>query len=486
MKYKDFKSALKFLEEYGFEYGLDSITNKRSCYRNFYGEIVLEYYRLDPNYYIPQIYIEINGWKNKINIEEEYKIISNKKFVGFYTKVHEVIKLELETNFKIYDLIVDSKYLSKLTEVFEYIYPYNKNHLLNNLKKQAFKNDLLRIINDDMFFVPVESNHSGGLWYVANINEENDITKITGKIVVNPDDKGNQSKKPYTKKQKIKDTFMIIFGFILFWWVLLFVFIITGILQIFNKKENENKEVTPKTRTSKLDNFMINKLGCKRINTVVFKTFGQIKNTKTDIDYTLFEEELINCIKSSKIQSYLRENIDSLNILQLATLIMENETNKLKLFKFLKEIVESEYERKLLSIAIKDIKKHKYDDKKTGKFYEKHDPRINRPNCPFSEFIPFPIIFKQYDIALYKESKENNLVVIYKTLNTEIYNNDYDDCCYLAYDLSAFDLINEDKLFKAHCHPHACNLEIVDEKYLTQKQKEQYNDIVNYLKNKEK
>ena len=337
-----------------------------------------------------------------------------------------------------------------------------------------------------MFFVPVESNHSGGLWYVANINEENDITKITGKIVVNPDDKGNQSKKPYTKKQKIKDTFMIVFGFILFWWVLLFVFIITGILQIFNKKENENKEVTPNTRTSKLDNFMINKLGCKRINTVVFKTYGQIKNTKTDIDYTLFEEELINCINSSKIQSYLRENIDSLNILQLATLIMENETNKLKLFKFLKEIVESEYERKLLSIAIKDIKKHKYDDKKTGKFYEKHDPRINRPNCPFSEFIPFPIIFKQYDIALSKESKENNLVVIYKTPNTEIYNNDYDDCCYLAYDLSASDLINEDKLFKAHCHPHACNLEIVDEKSLTQKQKEQYNDIVNYLKNKEK
>ena len=61
MKYKDFKSALKFLEEYGFEYGLDSITNKRSCYRNFYGEIVLEYYRLDANDYIPQVYIEING-----------------------------------------------------------------------------------------------------------------------------------------------------------------------------------------------------------------------------------------------------------------------------------------------------------------------------------------------------------------------------------------------------------------------------------------
>ena len=485
MKYKDFKSALKFLEEYGFEYGLDSITNKRSCYRNFYGEIVLEYYRLDANDYIPQIYIEINGWKNKINIEEEYKVISNKKFVNFYTKVHEVIKLELETNYKIYDLIVENKYLSSLTEVFEYIYPYNKKHLLNNLKKQAFKNDLLRIINDDMFFVPVESNHSGGFWYVANINEENETTKITGKIVVNPDDKGNQSRKPYTRKQKVMDTFRIIFGFIFFWWVLLFAFIITGILQIFNKKENENKETTHKTRASKLDNFMINKLGCKRINTVIFKTFGQIKNTKTDIDYTLFEEELINCIKSSKIQSYLREIIDSLNTLQLATLIAENEANKLKLFKFLKEFAESEYERKLFSLAIKEIKKYGFDDKKTAKFYEKHDPRINRPNCPFSEFIPFPVIFKQYDIALYKESRENNLVVIYKTPNTEIYNNDYDDCCYLAYDLLASELINEDKLFEIHCHPHVCNLEIVDEKSLTQKQKEQYNDLVNYLKNKE-
>ena len=38
---------------------------------------------------------------------------------------------------------------------------------------------------------------------------------------------------------------------------------------------------------------------------------------------------------------------------------------------------------------IKEVKKYGFDDKKTGKFYEKYDPRIIRPNCPFSEFLPY-------------------------------------------------------------------------------------------------
>lgn len=42
-KYRDFKSALCFLEEYGFEYTKDSVTGKRECYKNYFGEIVLEY-----------------------------------------------------------------------------------------------------------------------------------------------------------------------------------------------------------------------------------------------------------------------------------------------------------------------------------------------------------------------------------------------------------------------------------------------------------
>ena len=58
-KYKDFQSSLEFLLDYGFEFSKDSATGRHKCYKNEYGEIVLRYKKLDPNYYVPQICIEI-------------------------------------------------------------------------------------------------------------------------------------------------------------------------------------------------------------------------------------------------------------------------------------------------------------------------------------------------------------------------------------------------------------------------------------------
>ena len=39
MKYKDFKTSLEFLQNYGFEYCKDSATGRAECYKNEFGEI---------------------------------------------------------------------------------------------------------------------------------------------------------------------------------------------------------------------------------------------------------------------------------------------------------------------------------------------------------------------------------------------------------------------------------------------------------------
>ncbi len=477
MRYLDFKSALKFLEEFGFEYGMDSMTNKRECYRNFYGEIILEYYRLDANEYIPQICIEINGWKSKIDIDEKHKNLSGR---NYYTKLHDVIKLELFTNYKIYNLKVENQYLTKVTKVCEYIYSYNKEQFLEKLKRFSSANNKIRIINDKQFSMAVENNHAGCLWYVAEITEENNLSKISGKIITNPDENGNQSRKPYTTKEKIKDTFWIIIGLILLWWIVLFVYLIVSVSNKIKKNEcNEIQNVY-----TKLDNFMINKFGCKKIDNLTFETFGQIKMKKNDLDYSSFANEVINLIFSSDIRDYLNQNFDSLNIMQIATLIMENKTDKIKLLKLLKNLTGDNYVKKLFSIAIKETKKYGCDDKKTAAFYTKKDPRMNKPSCPFNEYIKMPILLNKFDVALYKEDGKENLVVIYKHPSYENPIQEYDEECYLAYTLLACERLDDYKLFQIHCHPHACNLEKVDFEKLTDVQKNYYKIIVDYLKNK--
>ena len=113
-KYKDFESALEFLLDYGFEFCNDSATGRHKCYKNEYGEIVLRYKQLDPNYYVPQICIEINYWKKVIDIDKEFVQISKKKFTMFYDMVHEVINNQINKNNKIFDLRINPKYHNQI------------------------------------------------------------------------------------------------------------------------------------------------------------------------------------------------------------------------------------------------------------------------------------------------------------------------------------------------------------------------------------
>ncbi len=256
MKYKDFKTALAFLEDYGFEYCLDKVTGKRECYKNEYGELVLNYKRLDANYWVPQLLINIDYCENHIDIDKEYLSLGKKRTIGFYDMLHYVIKAELETNYKIFNLRIDIKYIEKMKQVYAYEYSYNKEYIFNKLKKV---HDYKIAINDEnRFMIGLESTHSGGFWYVANIEEVENKQIIFGQIIHNPDEQGKPRKVDYKTKDKFKDAFIIIFMFILLWWLLLIIWIFGSICELFTKKKEQL------TKEQKLDKFMTEYLCCQK------------------------------------------------------------------------------------------------------------------------------------------------------------------------------------------------------------------------------
>ena len=110
-RFKDFKSSLEFLTSYGFEYCYDSATGKRECYKNRFGEIILDHKQLDPNCWIPQICIEINYRKQIINVEQEYFLLHNKKSKNLFDMLHIIAKNKIATRGKLFDILIEPKYL---------------------------------------------------------------------------------------------------------------------------------------------------------------------------------------------------------------------------------------------------------------------------------------------------------------------------------------------------------------------------------------
>lgn len=119
MKHKDFKSALEFLVDYGFEYCYDSATGKRNCYKNRFGEIVLDYKRIDPNYWVPQICTEINYWKQVIDIEKKYSALGKKRCLlsnlihkaTIFDMLYDVANNEIKTTGKVFGILIEPKYI---------------------------------------------------------------------------------------------------------------------------------------------------------------------------------------------------------------------------------------------------------------------------------------------------------------------------------------------------------------------------------------
>lgn len=170
--------------------------------------------------------------------------------------IYYVIKAEIETNYKIFNLNINIKYIEKMKQVYTYEYSYDKKYIFNKLKKA---NDYKIVIKDECrFMIGLESTHSGGFWYVANIEEVENKQIIFGQIIHNPDEDGKPRKVEYKAKDKIKDGLIIAVMFIILWWLLLIIWICGSISSLFTKKKEEL------TKEQKLDKFMTEYLCCKK------------------------------------------------------------------------------------------------------------------------------------------------------------------------------------------------------------------------------
>ena len=175
-KYKDFETALSFLLDYGFEYCSD--INNRKCYKNEYGELMLYWKMIDYDYGVPKLLIKINYNENIIDVDKEYLSLGKKRTIGFYDMLYYVIKAEIETNYKIFNLNINIKYIEKMKQVYTYEYSYDKEYIFNKLKKA---NDYKIVIKDEYrFMIGLESTHSGGFWYVANYRLCRRVRKWSG------------------------------------------------------------------------------------------------------------------------------------------------------------------------------------------------------------------------------------------------------------------------------------------------------------------
>lgn len=186
---------------------------------------------------------------------------------------------------------------------------------------------------------------------------------------------------------------------------------------------------------------MINYLGCKKKNIINESIYNNI----------------IDCIYSIEVKDYLIEHREEITLLQWGTLALEFwKGKKDSIFRSLRDLSTSEYERQLFNIAIKDIIRFNDISDKTIEYYSKNDPRgENKPNLPFAEKIELPIIFKTGDIVKF-ESDENNYYLIGKEpIITS--DGDISDYSYLCYIINK-PITNEDDLFKAHSHLNVCSI----------------------------
>lgn len=144
---------------------------------------------------------------------------------------------------------------------FVYEYPYAKEHLLDKLNgydaqchDSKNKKLMLRLKRENKFFLCVKYvAHTGGDWYIANIEEnEAGATIIRGTIVPNPDDEG----------RKRKPDFAIVLFYICLWPVAIVHFIARLNLYLKTKKQ---RALAQTEMYDNLNKFMLEYLGCKEI-----------------------------------------------------------------------------------------------------------------------------------------------------------------------------------------------------------------------------
>lgn len=148
----------------------------------------------------------------------------------------------------------------KKSKIYSYEYTYKKEYLFNKLndRKGCYHNYcegeyLISIKKDNVFWLGVERGGHTGYWYIANVTDQNGKVIVSGRIIYDPDEDGNE------KPKTIGDILL----FILFSPCILLLNILTVIVDLFMRiTRKKQKHLSP---ADKLDKFMLDYLCCKKI-----------------------------------------------------------------------------------------------------------------------------------------------------------------------------------------------------------------------------
>ena len=150
----------------------------------------------------------------------------------------------------------------KKEKVFNYEYPNLITKKFENCPGNKFYLDDISVYTkNNLLFVSIESSHSHTSYYVAQIDEKDGKTNLSGRIVNNPDEFGNTT----IKNEKLSNFVFYFLFFTILLPVTLIGLLVEFILWIISKIKKEPKEVKL-TKEEKLDNIMINKFGCIKID----------------------------------------------------------------------------------------------------------------------------------------------------------------------------------------------------------------------------
>ena len=176
----------------------------------------------------------------------------------------------------------------------------------------------------------------------------------------------------------------------------------------------------------------------------------------------MVHNNILRYIYSVEVKDYIIEHENELNLLQWGTLALHFcEGKKVGIFEGLRDISETEYEKNLFIIALKDIRKYGYLSKRTELFYDKNDPRgDNKPEYPFYETIIVPIVFDIGDIVVYENDIDEYYYIWKKPHESEMDNPTY--LCYLIND----PIRTKDDMFDKHAHLSAFSINKVADKNL--------------------
>lgn len=112
MKYKNkFVKTFSFLENYGFILSIDPQNGNRLCYKNDYGEIVMSNKMEDTLSLNTEIYVQVKGRKNVIDVKTEYKNNLHKSTIGksIVKMFEELFIYKIKQNRKFYGIFVRGK-----------------------------------------------------------------------------------------------------------------------------------------------------------------------------------------------------------------------------------------------------------------------------------------------------------------------------------------------------------------------------------------